>query len=421
MRNRFGALVLATTLAGCSAGHEASTIGAGGPSVAQPKVVQTGSVPVNWVQFAWGSGSTPNAQTMVLGPDKNIWYTDYSGSNLIKMTVAGVPKLFPLKNGASTFNPDGLTVGSDGKFYVAQLSGGAIDVVTTAGAQTIHTSPSGDTTTYGGLALGSDKAVWFVEAQHIGRITTGGAITEIPYPDGNKNNYFGSVAAGPDGDVWVTEYTANVIDDVDPVTNNITTYRIGCAPQGLIVASDGNLWTNCGSTLARITTNGTVTLFTNPFGSNTGSNEDIAVGPDGNPWFGGTSGNVIGEFNPSTNTWTYYYPPTGSGTDITMALGPDGNMWALDTNRNIDVYIPNPLNVKPNTLTFTGTGQNQTIVVTEPGTTSWTAKSSNTKIVTVTQGTSASKFTVTSVAVGKAKITVSDAVGNSFVVNVTVQ
>ena len=421
MRNRFGSLILAAVLAGCSAGHGLSPIGSAGPGVGQPKVVQTGTVPINWVQFTWGSASTPNLQTMVTGPDKNIWYTDYSGSNLIKMTLAGVPKLFPLKNGASPFNPDGLTVGSDGKFYVAQLSGSAIDVVTTAGAQTIHTIPSGDTVTYGGLALGSDKAVWFAEGQHIGRITTGGAISEIPYPDGNTNNYYGSVAAGPDGDVWVTEFAANVIDDVDPVTNNITTYRVGCSLLGLIVASDGNLWSNCGSQLARITTNGTVTLFNNPFSTPT-DNEDIIKGPDGNPWFAGsTLANVIGEFNPATNTWTYYYPPNGTGNDLAMTLGPDGNVWTLDTNRNVDVYIPNPLTVKPSTLTFTGTGQNQTITITEAGTTSWTAKSSNTKIVTVTAGSAANKYTVTSGAAGKAKITVSDAVGNSFVVAVTVQ
>ena len=421
MRIRLHAIGLAAMLAGCSAHHALTPLGPGGPSVDHPKVVQTGSVPVNWVQFSWGSASTPSVQTIVVGPDKNLWYTDYSGSNLIKMTMAGAPKLFPLKNGASPFNPAGLTVGSDGKFYVAQLFGSAIDVVTTAGAQTIHNIPSGDTVTYGGLALGSDKAVWFAEAQHIGRITTGGAISEIAYPDGNTNNYYGSVAAGPDGDIWVTEYTGSVVDDIDPQTNAITTYRLPCSPQGLIVASDGNLWTNCSSTLVRITTNGIVTSFYNAFSAYTGSNEDITKGPDGNPWIGCTSANVVAEFNPATTTWTYYYPPSGTGTDITLTTGPDGNVWALDTNRNIDVYIPNPLSVKPNALTFTGTGQNQTITVTEIGTTSWTAKSGNTKIATVAQGNGANKFTVTSVAVGKTTITIADAVGNSFVVTVTVQ
>jgi len=59
--------------------------------------------------------------------------------------------------------------------------------------------------------------------------------------------------------------------------------------------------------------------------------------------------------------------------------------------------------------------------VTESGTAAWTATSSNTGVATVAQGSPASHFTVTSVAAGSAKITVSDAVGNSFVVHVTVQ
>ncbi len=422
MRQGLAAAGLAAVLAGCSMHHALPAIGgSGGPTVVHPKVIQTGSVPVNWVQFPWGSASTPSSQTIVVGPDKNIWYTDYSGSNLIKMTLTGTTKLFPLKNGSSTFNPDGLTVGSDGKFYVAQLSGQVLSVVTTAGAQTNHTLPSGDFFTYGGLALGPDKNVWFAELKHVGKITTGGTITEIAYPDGNTNNYFGSVATGPDGDIWVTEYSAELIDDVDPVTNNITTYRLGCQPLGLIVASDGNLWTNCsGNYLARITINGTVTLFYNPFGSPGGSNDLIVKGPDGNPWFASADGNAIGEFNPATNVWTYDFPPSTEGAPIAMTTGPDGNIWVIDANRNVDVYIPNPLGVKPSTLTFTGTGQNQTITVTEKGTNAWTATSSSKSIVTVTQGSSANKFTVTSVGVGKAKITVSDSVGNSFVVSVTV-
>jgi streptogramin lyase len=50
-----------------------------------------------------------------------------------------------------------------------------------------------------------DGALWFTETyvSKIGRITTGGAITEFPVP--TLSNY--QIAAGPDGNVWITEST----------------------------------------------------------------------------------------------------------------------------------------------------------------------------------------------------------------------
>jgi hypothetical protein len=186
------------------------------------------------------------------------------------------------------------------------------------------------------------------------------------------------------------------------------------------VSAGGFLWVNCGSNLAQVTTSGTVTLLFTGFGL-TQSGENLAVGPDGNPWFGLNSNFTIGEFNIANNSLTYYFPPTNFATDVALSAGPDGNVWAVDTNDEMNVYILNVISVAPSSLTFaTPASPTQNIVVTQIGTAAWTAVSNNTAVATVAQGVPAHTFVVTPKGVGSTKIVVSDAKGNSFAVIVTV-
>jgi len=129
---------------------------------------------------------------------------------------------------------------------------------------------------------------------------------------------------------------------------------------------------------------------------------------------------VLEEFNIANNSLIVYAPPSNYGNGLALAIGPDGNIWTVSDTNEIDVYIINVIGVSPATINFTGLGQTQTITVTENGTTSWTAVSTHTSVATVAPGGSASQFKVTSVASGYAKIIVSDAIGNSFIVRVHV-
>jgi streptogramin lyase len=58
---------------------------------------------------------------------------------------------------------------------------------------------------------------------------------------------------------------------------------------------------------------------------------DIAVGPDGNLWFTGTSGTSIGEINPTTHAVTQFTVSTTSPGSITA--GSDGNLWFTDDDK----------------------------------------------------------------------------------------
>jgi streptogramin lyase len=289
--------------------------------------------------------------------------------------------------------------------------------------------PSGDNTAIDGLALGPDGNVWFAEFNHIGKITTGGKITEFPYPSGYSTNQYGGVTAGSDGNVWFAESSDDAIGRIAPSTGKITMFPIGvsCAPAPVVLAKDDNVWFACLTTspmLGRITPSGKITIYNVGGTFNSNETEQFCErGPDGEPWCAsGNDGNIF-RVNTKSHTVTTFTPPLDSGNrPDAVTAGADGNVWvdAVGPTGEIDVLVLNPMTVTPTQLTFSKAGQTKSVTVSEPGTSSWTAKTSNPAVATVTQGGSSSQFKVKSVGTGSCKITISDAAGNSVAVTVTV-
>lgn len=73
---------------------------------------------------------------MVAGPDGNIWYTNYAGNAIGRLTATGVVTQYPLPVSGS--QPNGITVGSDGALWFTQSISPAgqlrIGRISTAGA-----------------------------------------------------------------------------------------------------------------------------------------------------------------------------------------------------------------------------------------------------------------------------------------------
>jgi uncharacterized delta-60 repeat protein len=121
------------------------------------------------------------------------------------------------------------------------------------------------------------------------------------------------IAAGPDGNVWVTEYGVTAggqgqIAKINPTTGCITQYQVPLARARSIVG-----------------------------------------GPDGNIWFtegtsdGAPTGSKIGVFSPITETVIREYP-LRSGSDPALTVGPDGNIWFTEYwNHFIGRISTNPL------------------------------------------------------------------------------
>ncbi len=154
-----------------------------------------------------------------------------------------------------------------------------------------------------GIAAGPDGNMWFTETcgNKIGRITPTGTITEFPLPNTNASGPRG-IAAGPDGNLWFTEGTGppgcppGRVGRITP-DGTITEYPLpqpsnqrlaptdhGSCPRGIAAGPDGNLWFTeyAGSAIGRITPDGTITEYPLP---TFGGPEGIAAGPDGNMWF----------------------------------------------------------------------------------------------------------------------------------------
>src|SRR6266581_5076413 len=113
-------------------------------------------------------------------------------------------------------------------------------------------------------------------------------ITEYPIPTANSNPAV--ITAGPDGNLWFTELSANKIGRI--------------TPQGLI-------------------TEFTIpTANSQPFG--------ITAGPDGNLWFTEFAGNQIGRNSPAGAIVEYLIQTPGANA-VGITSGPDGNVWFTES------------------------------------------------------------------------------------------
>ncbi len=244
--------------------------------------------------YYYGGVSTEGSSLldMTTGPDGNLWMTDFYNEQILRMTLNGHFKGFPLQGFVA---PVSITSGPDGALWFTEY--GAVGRITTAGKITTYTASGG----LQDITAGPDGALWFTEMQagKIGRITRHGKITE--YSNGiSYGSQPYSIATGPDGALWFTEAA--------------------------------------GARIGRITTNGKVTEYSDGI-TPTERPDDITVGPDGAMWFTEFEENGSYLINNSKigrittkgqiNEYSRHLDPTSEPTDI--AHGPDGNMWFVES------------------------------------------------------------------------------------------
>ena len=185
------------------------------------------------------------------------------------------------------------------------------------------------------ITAGPDGNLWFAEssANKIGRITPTGAITEFPIPTSGSGAF--GITAGPDGNLWFVESNANQIGQITP-SGVVTEFSIptgGSGPNGIAAGPDGNLWFteyNTGQ-IGRITPAGVVAEFAT---TDSGSGPLlITSGPDGNMWFTEYNDNRIGQITTAGAVAEFAAGPNLSGPDDIVA-GPDGNIWFTEINTN---------------------------------------------------------------------------------------
>jgi streptogramin lyase len=164
----------------------------------QGRIVKTSiSAPGTNVAYVTSANSYPSS--IKLGPDGNLWFTEYFGTSIARITTGGTITEFD--TGGGTW---GVAVGPDNNIWFTQRTMNRVGYILPGAPNTVTTFPvSGDPR---GIVSGPDGNLWFTEQANkkIGRVSTTGTITMIDVP--NATSELLSIAVGPDGNLWFTDY-----------------------------------------------------------------------------------------------------------------------------------------------------------------------------------------------------------------------
>ena len=295
------------------------------PPPAAPTLIAHYAIPASDESFGIANAS-----------DGSVFYTEWYNGAVGHMTAAGSNS-----NYSFTGSPDGLALGPDGNFWIADHANNRIEAMTPAGAtaasyglsyapmqiakgpdnnlwftaedgsfstgfsEIVQMTPSGSMLTFPtstaaqtskryayDIVSGPDGRLWFTEGNYIGAITTGGVMTEYPIPSGRTSNF---ITAGPDGNLWFTENYGNYLGKIT-TSGTVTEYAdptMFADPWMIAAGKDGALWfTESGGSglIGRITTDGTIAEY--PIANLSGS-PAILAGADGNLWLTSASSEML--------------------------------------------------------------------------------------------------------------------------------
>lgn len=311
--------------------------------------------------------SPGNNVGLVRGSDGNLWglsrQWDDSSNNytneLYRIDPNGSPVVIPVplsENFATTVNSIAdLFSGPDGQLWF--LSNPNVMARTTLAGmcQTVAALPGGNGFSFPFISPGPvdrEGQVWFWNSPTIGRMDATGAITlQRNIPDAN----IGSMALGPDGNIWFTASgiaygtdgnvgsVVGFIITSGTTAGEITIFRlppvdppINALAGGIAVGPDGNLWiTERGqfeNKIAKVTPAGIVTEYPVSTPGSYDLFSFITPGPDGALWFTGQGGNQIGQIT-TDGAVTLFTVPTANGNPTYITTGPDGRIWFSQTNK----------------------------------------------------------------------------------------
>jgi streptogramin lyase len=214
----------------------------------------------------------------------------------------------------------------------------ASSVPSAVAAPTIAEYSAGFTANRGprSIAAGPDGNLWVAQSGGTGgiaRITTAGAVTEFTAGLPPGMNPVG-IAAGPDGNMWFTlQADPGAIGRITPA-GAITTFQTGLTanarPTGIAAGPDGAMWFTAAANpgrIGRITTSGGITEFAAGL-LNDKDPTGIAAGPDGNMWFTlQKDPGAIGRITPAGAVTILDAGLSPSARPTGIAAGPDGAMW----------------------------------------------------------------------------------------------
>jgi virginiamycin B lyase len=292
---------------------------------------------------------TPDSQTtaITVGPDHALWFTEYHVNKIGRIDNAGRVTEYSIPSANS--GPWGIASGSDGALWFTESiggGGGKIGRITTEGVISeylmapVPLSVAGTPLNYVRsripmtIVAGPDGALWFTESANnvIGRITTGGTVSEYNIPTPNSHPL--GIANGPDGALWFTETggkIGRITTDGSVIEYTVSTPK--SSPTAIVLGPGGALWfTDWGSnTLGRIVAHGAMLAHKIPTAN--GKARAIVAGPDGAMWFTEFGTNSIGRIS-STGDIVEYSVPGHDTWPFGIVVGADRALWFTEAKGN---------------------------------------------------------------------------------------
>ena len=175
---------------------------------------------------------------------------------------------------------------------------------------------------------GPDGNLWYTDFTNskIGKITPAGVVTEYATTTAASGPW--GICVGPDGRLWFTEYNVSKIGAIT-TAGVITEYAASAANPTGICARGAMVNYITANDVWNVTTGGSLISYV---AIGNGPWYGICLGPDGAIWIigaGGAFGRVAG------TTWTNYAANTRANTTgYSIVAGPDGRVWFADSGTN---------------------------------------------------------------------------------------
>ncbi len=187
-----------------------------------------------------------------------------------------------------------------------------------------------------GITLGADGNLWITEfaSSKIGRLGTGGKVSESVTPTRKAGPLGVASGPGPNLNVWFTEAKVAKVGQITTNGPPYTEYTLpdpAARPVGLALGQDGNMWLTDPGTNSiwrieqlRVKPHVRFTQF-----MLTGNAQPLTItnGPDGALWFTEPGTNSIGRLPVSGKPLTEYKVPTANSEPTGIAAGNDGALW----------------------------------------------------------------------------------------------
>jgi streptogramin lyase len=188
---------------------------------------------------------------IAVGPEGDLWFTEYFSNKIGKMTPAGVFTIYSIPTGSSPYK---ITAGPDGNMWYTDYSSNKIGKISTSG------TPLGEFAVTGGqpysITSGPDGNLWFTErsGKKVGKVTTAGAVTEYAVPASEEPQ---NITVGPDKNLFFVTRLR-----VDRLTTSgvITQLSVGGTPLYIATGSDKKLWFTNEKSIGTTTTNAKIVV-----------------------------------------------------------------------------------------------------------------------------------------------------------------